>query len=138
MSEISEMPKEIGSVVVKVGGEKQRLILTENYISIHCKKWFVREDTSFIPLNSVDSIFFGWKRYPVILMIAIFLIIGGMVAHQIIATIVGGLFIFLFLFYKPHLLLVRSSKETLGGNPLSEDEANKFIATFTSHLDKRK
>lgn len=138
MNEMFESISEVASAEVKVGGEKQRLILTENYVGLHCKKWIFREDTSFIPLNSIDSIFYGWKRYWFILILGIGCVLGGLITRESVAWILGIVFILIFWFYRPHLLLVRSSRESLGGNPISAEESKKFIASITNLLNKRK
>lgn len=142
MDEISVSPNEITSVQVKVGGQTQRLIVTENYVKLHGKKWILREDTSFIPLNSIDSIFFGWKRYIVLAIIGLVLILGVLVSmaelrHEEPLLILGIIFLLIFWFYRPSLLLVRSSKESLGGKPISTQEAEKFISELTKLLNRK-
>ena len=142
MSEFIKAEQELASVEVKVGGENQRLILTKNFVSIHCKKWIFREDTSFIPVNSIDSIFFGWKRYWILLVLAVVFLVGG-VAPNLEKTVhfgflfLGAVFLIVFWLSKTHLLLVRSTRESLGGVPISEDDAKKLIFSITELLSKR-
>jgi hypothetical protein len=142
MNEVSVSPLEITSVNIKVGGQIQRLIVTENYVKLHGKKWILREDTSFIPLNSIDSIFFGWKRYVVLAIVGLVLIFGVLVSmaehrHAEPVLILGFIFLVVFWFYRPSLLLVRSSKESLGGKPISIQEAEKFISELTKLLNRK-
>lgn len=139
MTDSNNTIEEIASVEVKVGGENRRLILTKNYVSIHCKKWIFREDTSFIPVNSIDSIFFGWKRYWILLVLAIVFLVGGLGAREYKTVFLasGVVLLIVFWFLKSHLLLVRSSRESLGGVPISAEAANKFISSITELLNKQ-
>lgn len=132
-----DVAEEIASVQVKVGGETHKLVLTKNYVSINCRKWIFREDTSFIPVNSIDSIFYGWKRYWITLVIALVFIVASFAPGKMFLLIPGGLFLALFWFYKPHLLLVRSTRESLGGHTLSVEESKKFIDALTKFLNQK-
>lgn len=137
MSDVFNTSEEVASVQVKVGGEIHKLVLTKNYVSINCRKWIFREDTSFIPVNSIDSIFCGWKRYWIWLVIGLSFIVAGLVPHQTFLMIPGAIFLLIFWFHKPHLLLVRSTRESLGGHPISEDDSNKFIEALTRFLNQK-
>lgn len=137
MVDVTEISEEIASVQVRAGGEIHKLVLTKNYVSMNNKKWIFREDTSYIPLVSIDSIFFGWKRYWIILAIGIICLIGGLPPRYHLALVISLVFFLWFWFYKSHLLLVRSSKETLGGDPVSADEARKFIEALTTRLNSK-
>lgn len=142
MNEANVQAKEIASAVVKVGNEECKLILTENYVTMHSKKMIFREATTLIPLGSIDSIFHGWQRYAALLIIGIVFGLGGLLMTGQ-GTSGGGFALFLatgflvaFWFYRPHLLLVRSSREALGGNPVSAPESQKFIAAVTELLSR--
>ncbi|GEM_PF-4454324 len=142
MTETSIEPGEITSANIKVGGQKQRLIITENYVKLHAKKWIYREDTSYIPLSSIDSIFFGWKRHVLLVVIGLVCILGWFVEltdhrHAEALLIIGILFLIIFWFYRPSLLLVRSSKESLGGQPISTEEGEKFVQELTKLLNRK-
>ena len=138
MNESNALPEELASVEIQVGGRKQRLIVTKDFVKLHARKWILREDTSFIPLDSIDSIFFGWKRHIVFLILGVIFFIGGVGARHLVAgLIVGGIFLVIFWFYRPSVVLVRSAKEVLGGKPYSAEEAGKFISTLTDILNKK-
>jgi len=137
VGEDSIVPGTVASVGVKVGGEKHSMILTEDYVSLKGTKWIFREDTSYIPVNSIDSIFYGWKRHATILVIGLILIIGGFASRHLVALIPGIIVLLIFWFFRPRLLLIRSVKESLGGNPVSGDESEKFIAAVTKLLSRK-
>ncbi len=142
MAESNIEAGEIISADIKVGGQEQKLIITENYVKLHAKKWIYREDTSYIPLNSIDSIFFGWKRHVLLAVIGLVFILGWLAEldrhrHAEVLLIVGLIFLGLFWFYRPSLLLVRSSKESLGGQPISTDEAEKLVQELTKLLNRK-
>jgi small-conductance mechanosensitive channel len=138
VSEMNVSPVEIASVDINVGGQKQRLIVTKDYVKLHARKWILREDTSFIPLNSIDSIFFGWKRHVVLLILGVVFVLGGIGARQVSAgLLLGAIFLIIFWFYRPSVVLVRSAKEVLGGKPYSAEDAGKFISTLSEILNKK-
>jgi hypothetical protein len=138
VNEPNALPVEIASVEVQVGGRKQRLIVTKDFVRLHARKWIIREDTSFIPLDSIDSIFYGWKRHVVLLILGLVFIVAGIGARHVNAgLLLGAIFLIIFWFYRPSVVLVRSAKEVLGGKPYSAEEAGKFIAVLTEILNKR-
>jgi hypothetical protein len=136
--------KEIASLEVKVGNERSRVILTENFVSMHSKKWFMREAETVIPLGSIDSIFSGWKRYPALLIVGVVLALAGIVMMGLktggggVAVLLGMIMLVAFWFVRPHLLLIRSTREALGGKPISATESQKFIAVVTETLSRTK
>ena len=138
MSEVNE----ITSINVKVGRELNKLILTDNYVTMHSKRSIYNEATTIIPISSIDSIFFGWKRYTLLAIISAITFLGGAVL-SIDDTSIGGLTIALsicvfiaFWLIKPHLLLVKSVKSDLGGCPSSAEEATKFINSITEAIGR--
>ncbi|MBI5246800.1 MAG: hypothetical protein HY923_06430 [Elusimicrobia bacterium] len=144
MSEANIQPREIASAQVKVGNELCRLVLTEKFVSMHSKKFLFREAAVLIPLSSIDSISHGWQRSAGLLIVGVVLALAGVVMLGQQASGGGAVLFFgiaflaAFWFYRPHLLLVRSTREALGGNPTSAPESQKFIDVLTEVLSRGK
>jgi len=63
---------------------------------------------------------------------------GGSVEHRNTEAgiVVGAIFLIIYWFYRPSLLLVKSSRESLGGAPISTEEAEKFVGELTKLLNR--
>ena len=110
------------------------MVLTENMVRMHAEKSLFQDATTMIPLTSVDSLFYGWRRHKILLALGGLILLLGIDAMARHAT--GGAFISIFIsavffaafwFIRPGLILIRSTRESLGGTPVSELEALGFL-----------
>ena len=126
------------------GGQgKSVLVLTESRVYAQLDRGiFGRADTT-IALQSVDSVFNGWQRYSVLLLLGLAGILSGLAGLVVerfaslgfAAGLVGIIFLLAFWFYRPSGIEIRSGTVAVGGRPASHEAAEEFTAALLAALD---
>jgi hypothetical protein len=115
------------SLEVEIRGQISRFVLTESSVSLHSPKSIFQDATVVIPLSSVDSIFIGWRRHRALLITGIILILVGLSGQKGSGAVlvIGLVCLTLFWFLRPARFYIRSVRESLDGQPVSESAARK-------------
>ena len=135
--------------VVPVGASKKvksELVVTDARVYGEIKRGIFGEEELSIPIDSIDTVFLGWKRHGILLALGVLGLLGGGAAIMfadleklagIVCCVIGAIFLLIFWLLRPPKLLVNSGKFSIGGQPRSVEEARNFMSVLNAQILSR-